>query len=246
MSQKRLWWRWVLLIVSTLLAASGIAGYIYLQPYEASDYAKQQLTSTASVTVADQDKWILFEPNRSTQTSIIFYPGGLVEPESYAPFASRLAESGYRTYIVKMPLHLAVLGIDRALEIQEQDTNETLIMGGHSLGGSMAARYAAEQDGIDGLFLLAAYAEEGGDLSKSSMPVLSISGDKDGILNMRNFREGKAFLPDDARYEKMQGANHAQFGSYGPQDGDEQADIERTEQVQRTVTLLSEWINNFR
>nr|WP_242705587.1 alpha/beta hydrolase [Pontibacillus sp. ALD_SL1] len=154
--RKWKWWQKVLLVVGGLLVAIAITGYVYLQPYEPSERALQALTTDEGIEMKDKSDWISFIPEQMKETTILFYPGGLVEPKSYAPLAHQLAEEGYPTYILKMPLNLAVLAQDKANGVIQQDANRSYVIGGHSLGGAMAARYAAENgEVLDGVFLLA-------------------------------------------------------------------------------------------
>ncbi|WP_413035311.1 alpha/beta hydrolase [Paenibacillus xylanilyticus] len=50
------------------------------------------------------------EDMQPTKPNIIFYPGGLVEPESYSPLVRELAKRGHRVYVAEMPLNLAIFG----------------------------------------------------------------------------------------------------------------------------------------
>ena len=60
-------------------------------------------------------------------------------------------------------------------------------IGGHSLGGAMAASYAADHaDELDGLLLLAAYSTK--DLSDSDLAVVSLVGSEDGVINRINWQ----------------------------------------------------------
>lgn len=242
--RKWKWWKKILVIVGVLVVAIGIMGYVYLQPYEPNERALQALTGTEEISIKDKKDWISFIPDQGEQETILFYPGGLVEPKSYAPLAQQLAEEGYTTYIVKMPLNLAVLAQDKANEIIQKDPNRSYVIGGHSLGGAMATRYAAEhEEDLDGVFLLAAYPDEVGDLSESNLSFLSITGGKDGVMNRDKYEEGKAYAPDDHQFIELDGANHGQFGSYGFQEGDQKATITAEQQLDQTTELISEWLS---
>ena len=75
--------------------------------------------------------------------------------------------------------------MDGSLTEMEKYDYEHWYIGGHSLGGAMAADYAAgHSSAFDGLVLLASYSAK--DLSDASFPVLSLSiyGSEDGVLNM--------------------------------------------------------------
>lgn len=198
------------------------------------------LEPDASVQVK-RERWIVFEPTESTSESgFIFYPGGRVMPEAYAPLARALAEAGHLSVIIPMPLNLAVLNPDAASDvIATHPSIQTWVIGGHSLGGVIAARYAYHhQDKVDGLALLAAYPAEHIDLSKSDLAVVTIYGARDGLLTVNEVERSRNQLPPDAQAVLIEGANHAQFGWYGDQAGDLPAHISRSEQHTRTIAAI--------
>ena len=71
---------------------------------------------------------------------LIFYPGGKVEYTAYLPLMESLAQKGILCVLVKMPFNLAVFDVNAADGIREMFPEITdWYIGGHSLGGSMAA-----------------------------------------------------------------------------------------------------------
>ncbi len=111
---------------------------------------------------------------------LILYPGAGVEPAAYAPLAAQIADAGFLVTIQRAPLGLAILDSDMAqASIDAYPDIVAWAVGGHSLGGAMAARFASESDQVDGLVLLAAYPEGGLDLGDSGLEVVSIYGDRD-------------------------------------------------------------------
>lgn len=242
MMRKRTKVLWTILIILVLLAG-GAAWYLY--PYEPDSTAVQAKQSDDIVRVADQEKWIDFAPvkRNGKQLSIIIYPGGLVKPESYAPMAKALAGQGHHTVIVRMPLNLAILGKNLADDVLKAFPKEQFVLGGHSFGGSMAARYAAAHpETLKGMFFLAAYADDGANLSDSQLPILSIMASNDKVLNWDKFRDNKQNLPDQTQYFSIEGGNHSQFGSYGEQKGDGAATISADEQRTQVVHALVTWL----
>ncbi|WP_232510156.1 alpha/beta fold hydrolase [Paenibacillus crassostreae] len=234
------WWKLLILVVVFI----GIGMGVYLKPYAPDATALEAMKSSNGVTVIEQRQWIQFDPNNTVGPSVIFYPGGLVEPESYAPMAKELAIQGHRTYIVKMPLNLAVIGGDRADAILTAEPNETFVIGGHSLGGVMASRFAASHpDRIAGVFFLAAYPDSKGSLQEKDVPVLSLIGSDDGLVEEDTYETAKQYLPLNTEYYVIEDGNHAQFGSYGPQKGDNPAKITYEEQLQTMIERLTEWMD---
>jgi len=226
---------------AVLLAVVAIGAGVWLgDGYPAGAAAKAAMESDEAVVVTlREDGSVLFAP-REAERALIFYPGGKVEHTAYAPLLRALAEEGWHCVLLKMPLRLAVLDADAAAGIPEQFPEvEEWYIGGHSLGGAMAASYAAEHpEELEGLLLLAAYSTE--DLSDSGLAVWSVYGSEDGVLNREKYESYRANLPEDTCEVILEGGCHAWFGDYGPQTGDGEPAITAMEQVEMTVELLEE------
>ncbi len=190
--------------------------------YRADGAARQALQGNEAAAVRQEDGLVIFAPEDPV-AGLIFYPGGKVEYTAYAPLMLALAEQDILCVIVQMPLNLAVLDVNAAAGIPQAFPQVSRwFIGGHSLGGSMAASYAAEHsDTFSGLLLLASYSTE----KITGLDVLSICGSEDGVLNWEKKEAYEENLPEDRVELIIDGGNHAQFGSYGPQDGDGQATI---------------------
>lgn len=217
------------LILAALIAA-GCGIYLGTGQYSASEEAADLLCSTENVQVREVSHGLLLD-GPGEDTALIFYPGGKVEYTSYLPLLHRLAGSGTDCFLVHMPANLAVFGAGRAEKIQEEYDYVHWYIGGHSLGGAMAADYAAEHGAdLDGLVLLAAYP-----VSQVSVPTLVLYGSEDRVLNQEKLRENMQYLPEDTKIRVIEGGNHAQFGDYGVQKGDGKASISREEQIEITA-----------
>ena len=136
-----------------------------------------------------------------------------------------------------MPLNLAVFAPDSALEVISVFQNVTTwAVGGHSLGGAMAAQFAKNHpSSVQGLILWAAYPDSGSDLSESHVKVVSISATRDGLATPDKIASSRPLLPSSTNWIEIVGGNHAQFGWYGPQPGDNSADISREAQQKQTM-----------
>lgn len=161
-------------------------------------------------------------PGVEPDTLFVLYPGGRVRPQAYAWIGVALAPLGVRTVIPVMPLDLAVLAANRAAELMQAHPDaSTVVIGGHSLGGAMAARFVANaEDRIDGLVLMAAFSAESDDLSGRELPTLVLAAEHDGLATLEEVRAGMQRLPTDADLVVLDGAVHAFLGRYGPQSGD--------------------------
>lgn len=199
--------------------------------YKPQALAKEALISDNTVEVKI-DKFISFTPkNIEVTKGFIFYPGAKVDPESYAPLCRKIAEQGYEVVIVKMPMNLAILSYNRGEKVINEYSNiKNWVVGGHSLGGTMAAKFASENTAVDGVVLLSSYPI-GDELKNMGKEVLSIWGSKDGIVNFEKLIKSKEKLPEDTTYVEIEGANHSQFGDYGEQKGDDSPIINREEQI---------------
>lgn len=184
---------------------------------------------------------------------IIFYPGGLVEPESYVSLLAPLAEDGISVAILRVPFDLAVFDVRRAEAVlggADGELADSWVLAGHSLGGAMAARFLARHAGnyssVVGLVLMAAYPADNDPLSELGYPVLSIWASEDGLATADEREETAGLLPADATVAVIDGGNHAGFGEYGPQKDDGQALIPRSTQHQSTRELLLGWLQDRR
>jgi pimeloyl-ACP methyl ester carboxylesterase len=179
-------------------------------------------------------------------TGLIFYPGARVDPRSYAPAAHAIAQQGYLVVIVPMPLNLAFFGTNRVDNVIAAFPDvQHWAIGGHSLGGAFAASYVASHpDRGQGLVLWAAYPPSSADLSNTNTATSVILGSNDGVINQENLEASHTLLPRDTQWIVIEGGNHAQFGAYGPQPGDNSATISPEQQQQQivdaTVTVLQQ------
>lgn len=230
---------WLLLPLVLALALAGFV--IWAETPPAPEAVALEAMNSDELVEVTQDHWIVFEPKTEpAKAGVIFYPGGRVDARAYAPLASALAEQGYLTVIVPMPLNLAVFGPGKAQEvIAAYPEIDTWIIGGHSLGGAMAANFIYKNpDQVDGLFLLAAYPASNNDLSNLSLPVVSIFGTNDGLATADKIDASRALLPGTTQWVSIEGGNHAQYGSYGIQPGDNPANIPAEEQQNQAVAAI--------
>ena len=210
---------------------------IYLRTYYHSVDVDEYLCSSTKVNVEKIDHGWIFS-GMSAEKALIFYPGAKVETEAYAPIMYMLAENGIDCFLVEMPCHMAFFGINRAEKIIKNYDYKEWYLGGHSLGGAMAANFVADHiDEVSGLFLLAAYPTK--DLSTSDISVVTVYGSRDGVLNIDKIITGRELMPNDYKEVCIEGGNHAQFGSYGVQKGDEVAEISAAEQWKQAVEAFA-------
>jgi hypothetical protein len=222
----------IIAVLALLIGACAI----YLADYYRADegaIAAFSPEDNISVSVLDNGS-VVFEPQGAT-AGFIFYPGGKVEHDAYQPLMEALAREGILCVLVKMPFNLAVFNVNAADGIQAQFPHvEDWYIGGHSLGGSMAASYLADHvKEYEGLILLGSYSTA--DLSGTSLKVLSIYGSEDKVLNREKYDESSPNLPNGFTEIVIEGGCHAYFGMYGAQDGDGTPTIANHEQINLTA-----------
>lgn len=220
------------------------AGYTYLNSgYSADEAALAAMASGEGITVTKPTDDLVIFAAEEPSAGLIFYPGGKVEHLAYAPLLRALAREGITCVLTEMPFDLAVLDMDAAEKARAQLPEvERWYIGGHSLGGAMAAAYASEHAAeYEGLLLLAAYSTK--DLNHSNLKVISLYGNRDAVLDMDKYREYRSNLPADTVEAVLEGGNHAGFGSYGPQEGDGTAAVLPEEQIVWAAEIISHEIN---
>ena len=106
----------------------------------------------------------------------------------------------------------------------------------------MAAKYASENSNIEGVILYASYPQ-GDELKDSNVEVTSIYGSLDGVANLEKISDSKNLLPSTTTFIEIAGGNHAQFGSYGEQSGDNPAEISADEQIEQAANASIDLLN---
>lgn len=232
-----------LYILLGVIVAAVLGFYIWSQQtYKATEELYNLVTKDDYVI---QDKNYVFKAKEETTKGIILYPGAKVEPLAYGYLGKSLAEKGYEVVIPTMRLNMAVFDMKKAESIMEDHPNiEEWIIGGHSLGGAMAASYAAEfPDKIAGLVLFASYPADSVDFSKGTLPILSIYGGKDKVAPVEDILASQPSLSSVAILHEIKEGNHAGFGMYGDQADDGKATISNLEQQNRIVEQIDNWLN---
>ena len=224
-----------LLGLIALIVLAGLGFIVWAEtPYPAAPEALFAIQSDSNVTVTVDD-YIAFAPTSTKpSTGLVFYPGGRVDYRAYAAPLRRIAEQGYLVILVPVRLNLAFFDVDAAQRpLSAFPGIEHWAVGGHSLGGVAAALYASGNENIDGVVFWASYPADDA-LKDTDLKVLSVYGSLD-MGGMEPFEYSRQNLPANAELLVIEGGNHAQFGDYGVQPGDNEAAISREEQQSRAV-----------
>lgn len=237
--QKRALWIVVPVALFALLLSASL---IYLESYyHADDDAIAAFSVERTVEERTLDGNMVFDPGNA-KVGLIFYPGGKVEQEAYAPLMREISANGVLCVLCRMPFRLAVFDMHAADGVREAFPKiEQWYIGGHSLGGAVASIEAEAHPGVyAGMVLLASFSDK--DLAKEALRVLSIYGSEDRVLNREAYEQAKSLLPDDVTETVIEGGCHAYFGMYGAQDGDGKPSITNEEQIRITAKAIIDWI----
>jgi pimeloyl-ACP methyl ester carboxylesterase len=231
------------LLFALLLAVLGFAVWAE-NPLAPAPEALSAFASEPQVIVNVGD-FTAFEPSHiQPVTGFIFYPGGHVDYRSYSTPLREIAAQGYLVVLLPVRLNLAFFDVNAAeLVFAKYPKIKHWAVGGHSLGGVASALFAKDHlTQLEGLIFWASYPADDA-LKNSDLKILSIYGTRD-MAGVEKFKETSALLPQSTQYVVIEGGNHAQFGDYGAQPGDNEATISRMEQqaqiVNATVKFLQE------
>lgn len=226
------------ILLALLLLFAGCAIYVS-DYYPADEGAIEAFLAHGQVEERQLEGGIAYGPS-DAEVGFIFYPGGKVDHTAYIPLMRALAARGVLCVLLEMPFRLAVLDINAASGIREQFPSiSRWYIGGHSLGGSMAASHLAEHAGeYRGLILLGSYATV--DLSQSGLSVLCVYGSEDRVMDREKYEKNRVNLPSDMTETVLEGGCHAYFGMYGPQEGDGTPTLTCKEQITLTAEAVLE------
>jgi predicted esterase len=239
-------------IIRILWVTLGILSILWMaNSFRARGFDRSILESDELIFIEETRSLIHFHPQENKQaTGLIFFPGGMVQPEAYAPMSREIAKQGFNVFIVKLPFGAAPLETqeisvrEEALEIIKSNGSiEHWAVGGHSRGAAIAARFAQlHGESFDGLVLIGTShpKEAAFDLSNSSLAVTKIHASNDGLASMQEVKANAIYLPKNTTWVLIEGGNHSQFGYYGSQLGDGTATISREEQQKLTVNAILE------
>lgn len=229
-SRRKKWLAAGGIVLLTLAVLAGAFFWYVSDYYRAEDVALAVMAQDNGIT--RQDDLTILSPTYPTDTAIIFYPGAKVEAEAYLPLLDQIRQTGVTCILVHMPFHMAIFDADAAEEVMAQFPEyQHWYMAGHSMGGAMASKFAADHpDEVDGLILMGAY----------------IYGDYPDENTLTIYGSLNQSVEDHIDYTEniveIEGGNHAQFGNYGPQKGDLPATISAQEQQRQTVEAIEAFL----
>lgn len=217
-------------VLLLLVILTGVFFWYVSDYYRAEDVAFEVLAQNDGIVT--QDNLTIMSPSYQSDTAVIFYPGAKVEAEAYLPLLDQIRQIGITCILVDMPFHMAIFDSDAAEDVMTQFPEiEHWYLAGHSMGGAMASKFAAEHpDEVDGLILMGAY----------------IYGDYPDEDTLTIYGSLNQSVEDHIDYTEniveIEGGNHAQFGNYGLQKGDPMAEISAEEQQKQTVEAIEAFL----
>lgn len=235
---------------------------VYL--FQSCSYLPEEINIISGVAVKETVDYISLEPQMgsTSETGLLFYPGGLVDPHAYIPTFQGLVLEGYKVVIVKVSANLAITNIDKASSCKSAFPEvEEWVLSGHSLGGAVTC-IDVHNNPTDyvGVVLMASYPSEDASLVDWDGAVLSLFGALDGLATPQKIDENAHLLPTGITvnqltdmpssssrgttiYHQINGGNHAQFGSYGKQNEDGEATISVETQHTEIVNYIQSFFN---
>lgn len=230
----------ILVTVLLWLVFFVLGGFIYFNiHYPAGETAMKYMAGSDEVSVRELDRGILFD-GYGDDVCLIFYPGAKVDSAAYAPILYRLAAQGIDCISVRMPLYFAFMDRGAAERFITSTDYDEYYVGGHSLGGVIAAYYAIDNiDKLTGVVELGAYTDKP---LKGDIRYLAITASEDHVMSRKSYEDSRGCWPDGYEEFEIEGGNHSFFGDYGHQRGDGEAVITADEQYDITADRIATFI----
>lgn len=231
----------ILLGAITAVTAAAGGGLLYLNSQIKQPSAEAK---TALREALVQEDGYYFPSTDESKPMLIFYPGAAVEVSAYSVWAMEVAKAGYPVYLVNMPFQLAFFDASRAEAILELYPTRNYVMAGHSLGGAMASRFAAQQikakdPRLVGLIYLSSFTDKSSQLRNSSLPALSITGSEDRDIKEKDVFAKKENYPKHTEFLPIKGGNHLGFANVA---GAKPADIPFDQQNEEIAKQIIAWL----
>ena len=233
----------ILICVAAGLTVIGAACAIFLNIHYKADRKAIAAFADSSASKVTKIDGGYFIDGKGEDTALVFYPGAKVDTDAYLPLMYQLADNCIDCFLLEMPFRMAIFNPNAADKVMGRYDYDTWLTAGHSMGGMIAASYAAAHESVDGVVLLAAYPTK---QLPEHTALLSVYGTNDKVLDRGAYEKSKKYFPADAAEVVIEGGNHAQFANYGKQSGDGEATISHDEQQAQTVSAIIEYAENIK
>lgn len=231
--------KWIKIVLYSLLGIFMVGGITFLTW---SQFTYKPTKEALSLVDNKKDEENIVFGQKDAKIGVVFYQGAKVEVESYSYLGEAFAKDGHFVVMPKLPLNLAILGTNVVDSVIEKYPEvQKWYVAGHSMGGAMISRYAFQhEEKVDGIILLGSYPAD--DFSTKLIPMLSIYGEVDGLATVEKIKNSKKLLSKNATMHMIKGGNHANFGMYGEQKGDNASLITPKAQQDETVKVIEQWL----
>lgn len=229
---------WSILIIIVLLIGA-IVAWSQIGVMTAQETPLADAKDNPNITIEDAPEGIVLSPaDGESEFGLVFVPGAKVDPWAYVAILQGVAENGTTVVITRPWLNLAFFDL-RGLDAFTSAAPgiDSWGTGGHSLGGVRACQLAAD---ADALVLFGSYCAI--EISDTGLAVLSLAGSEDGLSTPAKIADARHLLPSDAELVEIDGASHASFGDYGPQNGDGTPAISDEEMRTRVTELVGSFL----
>ncbi|HDR7668872.1 alpha/beta hydrolase [Bacillus wiedmannii] len=231
--------KWIKIILYSLLGILLMGSIAFLTW---SQFTYKPTKEALSLVDDKKDEDNIVFGQKDAKVGVIFYQGAKVEAEAYSYLGEALAKDGHFVVMPKLPLNLAILGINAVDSVIEQYPEvQKWYVAGHSMGGAMISKYAFQnEDKVDGIIFLGSYPAD--DFSTKLIPMLSIYGEVDALATVEKIENSKKLMSKNTTMHMIKGGNHANFGMYGEQKGDNASLITSKVQQDETVKVIEQWL----
>lgn len=229
-------------VVAIAVVATAVGVGYFGTPLHGASASVTAVEENPNVELSQQNGDYIIEPaGNSSDTGLVFYPGGRIHPDAYlATLTPLAAESNVTVVVPEMPLNIAYFDRGAAARYVSGSEIDTWYVGGHSLGGVMACRYANQnQDAVDGVVLFASYCDR--NISATGLSAISITGSADTVLDRSAYEANSDNLPQTVTLAELP-VNHSQFGSYRGQSGDSPSSVSYEQAHERITDVLRAWL----
>ena len=174
----------------------------------------------------------------------IIYGDERVQRECYLPFMIAMAEHGYCAYLPTTFGNLPILNQEGAeYVIRTYRSVHTWYIIAHGKACPVAARYAKSYASkINGLIYLGG-ASYHTDLSDLDLPLLSIAGSNDSLLDKTRAEKAKKNNPAGSEYISIPDGNHSGILDTILLRGDTPSSLSNEEQIEQTVLAISTFLD---
>lgn len=195
--------------------------FAYLLVYKHPDnVALKALKGNSAVTV-EKTGYGYFMDGPGKGSAFVFYPGEKVAVECYAPLMQQIAEKGVDVFMMDMPFNMPFLNKNAANKVIDKENYKSWYIGGHSLGGVTASRYAGKNgEKVDGVIL---FASSPTNELPDDLHLLSVCASLDGILSEEEYQKNKENWPVQSTECVIKGGNHTNFANCSMIRGDNEA-----------------------